>query len=240
MDIRTLHADGRVVRGGPVQALPAPITFDSARQNTWAQGQVDLRSAGIVLDRLAGQVRLERKGFLPVRYVVPHLVLLVLEPGTLTRLFLQSGPSFVVSVTPSGRVSMTPGGKSKVVMAPEKAPAGAADAVVQALRWEYEGHVDPASQTLCDVLIRRPSALPPLASPPEAPLTAASLDCCVRFLEAVPAARERLPTMAEASVEWAARIKHWPELEASLLHDRTTGDGTPTQALLDSLNIPVA
>lgn len=235
MDIRTLHADGRVVQGGPPQALSAPITFDSARQGSFASGPVDFRSAGVVLDRLAGQVRLERKGFLPVRYPVPHVVLLVLEPGTLTRVFLQSGPSFAVAVTPSGRVSMTPGGKTKVVMAPEKAPLGAAKEVGQALRWEYEGHVDAASQTLCDVLVRRPAGLPALEKLPQAPSTAASLDCCLRFLEAIPEVRECLPRMAEVSEEWARRIAHWPELEASLVQDRLSGDGTRTQELLAAL-----
>jgi hypothetical protein len=235
MDIRTLHADGRVVKGGPRQALTAPLTFESARNGQFATGQLDFRSAGIVLDKLAGKIRLERKGFLPVRYQVPHLVLLLLEPGTLTRIFLGSGPSFVVTVTPSGRVSMTPGGKSKVVLAPEKPSVGAPVDVVQALQWEFDGHVDDASQALCDALVRRPAGLRTLGDGLAHPTTAASLDCCHRFLEAVPDARQRLASMAEVSPPWAALVAHWAVLEEQLRLDLPSGDGTRTQARLDAL-----
>jgi len=235
MDLRTLHPDGRVVKGGPHQALTAPITFDSARNGQFAVGHLDFRSAGIVLDKLAGRIRLERKGFLPVRYTVPHLVLLLLEPGTLTRIFLGSGPSFVITVTPSGRVSMTPGGKSKVVFAPEKPPVDATPDVAMALRWEFEGHVDEASQALCDVLVRQPAGLRGLGTGLAHPSTAASLDCCVRFLEAVPVARERLASMAPLSSAWATLVAHWAVLEEQLRLDLPSGDGTRTQARLDAL-----
>jgi len=226
MDIRTIHADGRVVAGGPPQALRFPVTFDSARQGAFAQGVVDFRSAGLVLDVLAGQVRLERKGFLPVRYRVPHLVTLLLEPGTLTRIFLETGPSFAVGISPSGRVNMARDGKSKLVMAPEKSPPGASEEVIQTLRWEYEGHVDEASQTMADVLVRASAGLPALQKQPMAPTTAASLDCCVRFLEMLPNVRPRLHLLTRVSQPWANVVAAWDELEACLLQDRPSGDGT--------------
>lgn len=67
------------------------------------------------------------------------------------------------------------------------------------------------------------------------PLDASDFGRCVRFLEAVPEARERLPRMKQVSAKWAVLVDCWDELTA-LYHDEKRGDKVRTLTnKLDSL-----
>lgn len=46
---------------------------------------------------------------------------------------------------------------------------------------------------------------------------------CYRLLQAVPELRDRLPYLENASVQWAALVKHWSELESLWVEESPAG-----------------
>lgn len=238
MELRLLHPDGRLIRGTVLPALSYPVTFDSARKGMPAEteGGVDLRSAGITLDKTAGTIFLER--FRPnqaaqaTSYRVPHVMLLVLEPGTQTRLTRQDGDRWVFAVTPSGELRVDEKGHW-MKMEAEKAPQGALAWTQKGLDWEFHGHVDPASQSLCDVLVRTPAGLVRKGVELAFPTTASSLEHCLRFLTTVPEAD--LQAMSGTCPQWTALVAYWEELVALLDKERPFGSATMTQKRLEEV-----
>jgi hypothetical protein len=235
MELRILHPDGRLTPGTVLPALSFPVSFESARQGmpVPAQASVDLRSVGVAVDKTVGTILLERfqphqKTSLKTSYRVQHVLLLVFEPGTQTRLTRQDGQQWVFAVTPSGRLLVDEKG-NWITLAPEQAPDDCPE-VQPALDWEFHGQVDEASQTLCDVLARAPAGLPMRNPAPAHPTTAASLERCWGFLRAVPGAD--LSQMASVSRAWALLVDHWGSLLALLEEELPSGRAPLTQQRL--------
>lgn len=235
MELRILHPDGRLTPGTVLPALSYAVSFESARKGMplSAQDSLDLRSVGVAVDKTVGTILLERfqpnqKHSLKTSYRVQHVLLLVFEPGTQTRLTRQDGQQWVFAVTPSGQLQVDEKGRW-LTLAPEEAPADFPE-VQPALDWEFHGQVDPASQTLCDVLVRAPAGLPVCNPTPAHPTTAASLERCREFLRAVPGAE--VARMASVSRPWALLVDQWDALLTLLDQELPSGRAPLTQQRL--------
>lgn len=87
------------------------------------------------------------------------------------------------------------------------------------LEWFVNGETGVSSEAMAAAVcgIRQKSPWPGHPSDPS------DFNRCVKFLKAVPEARQHFDKVAEMSKVWAALVEHWDELEKMLAAEWPTG-----------------